>query len=194
MCHNLPWSSKPNFGNHPVSWCKKAKSFEKPLKRGTLSPCQFRKKNLSVEDGSDKALYSIILQAAHEPLLVIEGECCNLLRRLHLPWGEFGTILLALCSTEWSRSLRGAQTLVHFRWPSWHKFFLKCWNDCRSSRLAHWRKRWRVKNHSKLSWMHSSFFWLYLHRKMCPFWTRDVLSGLSLTEAYCQNIGCLWLL
>lgn len=76
-----------------------------------------KKKKMSVQNGSDRALYSIILQAAHEHALVIEGECCNLLRRLHVAWGEYGTILLPLWSPEWSHSVRGAKTLVHFHRP-----------------------------------------------------------------------------
>lgn len=51
---------------------------------------------MSGQNGSDRALYSIILRADHEHSLVMEGECCNLLRRLHVAWGEFGTILLPL--------------------------------------------------------------------------------------------------
>lgn len=37
------------------------------------------------------------------------GECCNLLRRLHVARGELGTILLPLRSTERSHSVRGSQ-------------------------------------------------------------------------------------
>lgn len=66
------------------------------------------------------------------------GGCCNLLRRLHVARGEFGTILLPLWSTERSHSVRRAETLVHFHWPLWHKFPPTRWYDCQS---APWAQR-----------------------------------------------------
>lgn len=71
------------------------------------------------------SLYSTMLQAPHEHLFVIEGECCNLLRRLHMAWGEYRTILLTLWSTEWSHSVRRAKTLVYFHPPRCHEFSLR---------------------------------------------------------------------
>lgn len=122
---------------------------------------------MCVGDGSDRAPCSTVLQTAHKHFLVIEGECCNLLRRLHMAQGEFGTILLALWSTEWSYSVRGAKTLVHFHQPSWHKFSLTCWNDYQSSLLAQWKDRTRDRKYCGLSLKPDCSFFFFL-RIPCP--------------------------
>ena len=104
---------------------------------------------MSVQNGTDRVLYSLILQAALEHSSVIEGECCNLLRRLHMAWGEYGTILLPLRGKEWSHSVRGAKTLVHFHRPRWHKFSLTRRYDCQSAPSAQWGNGARDRNLSR---------------------------------------------
>lgn len=101
-----------------------------------LKPLQLRGRKMLGQNGSDRALYSITLGVEPELSLVIDWEGCNLLRRLHMAWGEFGTLLLPLGSTVRSHRVRAAKTLAYIHWPVWHKFSLTNWYDCQSAATA----------------------------------------------------------
>lgn len=96
---------------------KKKQYYQKYLPQmKPLKPPQLRGRKMSGQNGSDRALYSINLGVEHEHSLVIDWEGCNLLRRLHMAWGEFGTLLLPLGSTVRSRCVRAAKTLAYIHW------------------------------------------------------------------------------
>lgn len=143
---------------------------------------------MSVQNGSDRALCSIILKAAHEHSLVIEGECCNLLRRLHMAWGEFGTILLPLWSTEWSHSVRGVKTLVHFHRPQWHKFSLTRRYDCQSAPSAQQGNMAEDKN-----WAIIKFFEAGLLFFVIKLWILCPASCQSCLHLYTKHVNSITL-
>ncbi len=142
---------------------------------------------MSVQNGSEGTLYSIILWAEHEHSWLIEGECCNLLRRLHVARGEFGTILLPLWSTERSHSGRGAKTLVHFHQPWWHKFSLTCRYDCQSASSAQRGNRAGDRNLGGLSHYEVS---LKPDRSFLSLGIKSVVqTAARAVSTYTQNMG-----
>lgn len=115
-CHTVTMTYVDVIRNYKPEWYE-----WNPLKQR-----QLKKKRMSVQNESDRgAIVFHHTAIPHKHSLVMEGECCNLQRRLHMARGEFGTILLPLWSTEWSLSVKGARTLVPFHQPWWDKFPLK---------------------------------------------------------------------